>query len=117
MNHAALERLAQLLTSDEPVLLNRDERELIRATIASLVAGERRAERLESLLRVHEDGLDAIENAAHPPSIQLGEIAYDYAQADRARESFREALENARDASSIVAAALALARDAAVLAS
>jgi len=118
MNDAALHRLAQLLAGDEPVLLNSDDREIVRAVVAALGASERRAAHLESLLRVHESGLDEIEAAAAAaPPISVGGTTYDYAGAERARETFRTQLDSARDASSIVAAALAFARDAALLAS
>lgn len=114
MTNAAMNRLAELLASDEPVLLNTDERELIRVALAAVAAGERRVAHLEELLRVHAGGLDEIERAAGV-TVAFDGRAYDFGAAAGARADFREKLETARDAKSIVSAALAFARDAAVL--
>lgn len=116
MNNAAIERLAELLAGDEPVLLSAGERETIRASLAALAASERRAAHLEDLLRVHATGLDEAERAAcGVPELPIAGTTYDFAAAAAARETFRAALDSARSASSVVGAALAFARDAAIL--
>lgn len=116
MSTAAIQRLTELLVADEPVLLGAAERELVRGALASLAHAERRSAHLEELLRVHGAGLERIEAAATFDH-DLPGVAYDFNAATAARATFRAQLESARDAESIVSAALAFARDAAVLAS
>jgi hypothetical protein len=116
MNEGALRRLSELLAGDEPVLLASGERELIRSALVALAASERRAGHLEELLHVYAGGLEAIEQGAGV-EFAFSDAAYDLAAAVAARAAFREKLESARSASAVVGAALAFARDAAVLAS
>ena len=118
MNDAIIERLADLLAGDEPVLLNTVERELVRTALGALAASEKRVGHLQRVLSVQGAALERVESAATGALPSGGDApVYDFAGADAARAEFESKLRTASSASSVVAAALAFARDAAVLGS
>ena len=118
MNDAVIERLADLLVRDEPVLLSAEERELIRTALTALGESEKRVGHLQRVLSVQGAALERVESAATGalPTNPDAPV-YDFAAADGARAAFEAKLRAATTTSSVVAAALAFARDAAVLGS
>jgi len=120
MSEAMIERLSELLDGVEPVLLNAEERSLVRAALVGLAAAERRSAHLERLLEAHGVALGAAGDAA---GAAIGAIAsagaapaYDFEAAERTRRALLDRLESARSAREIVSAALAFAKDVAALA-
>ena len=119
-SEAAVARLAELLDRDEPFLLGADDRSLIRAGLVALTAAERRAAHLERLLEARGVALDAAESAATEALSGAGDdaepVTYDFAAAATARRELLEKVEAANSAREIVAAALAFAKDVAIIA-
>jgi xanthine dehydrogenase iron-sulfur cluster and FAD-binding subunit A len=120
MSDAMIQRLSELLDRDEPVLLGAEERSLVRAALVGLAAAERRAAHLERLLEAHGASLDAADGAARGALEQLADApdapTYDFRAAEATRQALLDRIESARSAREIVSAALAFARDVAVLA-
>lgn len=120
MSEAAIDRLAELLEADEPVLLGAAERKLVRAALAALAAAERQVGHLTRVAEAHGAALEEIEAAGAAAAAALGEsdavVRYDFAAAGAARAQLRAALADARSASAVVSATLRFARDAAALA-
>jgi len=120
MSEAAIDRLAELLGADEPVLLGAAERELVRGALTALASAERRVGHLVRVAGARGVALEEIEAAGVAAAGALGEsdvaVRYDFAAADAARGELESALAGARSASAVVGAALRFARDAAVLA-
>jgi ribosomal protein S12 methylthiotransferase accessory factor YcaO len=120
VSDATIQRLTELLERDEPILLNADERSLIRAALVGLAAAERRAAHLERLLEAQGVALDAADRAAAEALSTIGAKSeapdYDFTAADTARRELLEKIESANSAREVVAAALAFAKDIAIIA-
>lgn len=120
MNSAVIDRLADLLDRDEPLLLSTDERSLVRAALAALADSERRARHYERLFESAGFALGAADRAA-ASAIDLvlsrpEAPRFDAAKADDARAALEAKLRSAGSARDVVAAVLGFARDVAVLA-
>ena len=117
-----IDRLAQLLERDEPVLLGQSERALVRSALAVLAATAQRTAHLERLLEVNQTALGSVAATAEGATdgvehlTSTAGVPYDFAAARTARARLEESVRAAGSAADIIAAALSFARDATLLA-